>query len=219
MKCHCGRHIKEAGYKTCEKCRARGREYYYEHSKPVSKRTRLRQEGQKRCTACKQILPCSEFSPQASRCRSCRNRIAKAKVVADTEYAETRFPLTPEERQIPLPERRAQAEALVNDIKRKLGCADCTDDCEPSELNFDHLPGYEKLAKISILVWLGRLQALREEIAKCEVVCPSCHMKRGWARGQIKGRRRNQSPTGSSDTCQPAGKAVDGSVIRLRARA
>jgi hypothetical protein len=190
MNCHCGRHIQEAGYRTCAKCRTRSRAYYQQHRKPVSKRTVLRREGLKKCTGCEQILPCSEFSPQASRCRSCRNRIAKEKAIADATYVQTRFPLTDEERWIPVQERRAQAEALVNDIKRRLGCTDCDGDFEDSALCFDHLPEFEKLGEISVLVEHGRLHALGEEIPKCEVVCRSCHNRRGWQRGQLKGRPR-----------------------------
>ena len=53
-------------------------------------------------------------------------------------------------------------------------------------MQWDHLPGAEKLGDISTgLKWLSRAQVL-EEIAKCEIVCANCHAMRtfernGWA--------------------------------------
>jgi hypothetical protein len=66
-------------------------------------------------------------------------------------------------------------------------------------MQWDHLPGSEKLGDISTgMRWLSRAQIL-EEIAKCELVCANCHAIRtfkrnGWAEswsiGEEKGSYR-----------------------------
>lgn len=52
-------------------------------------------------------------------------------------------------------------------------------DCENSDirvLEFDHLPGAEKIGGVAKLASSGfSLEALAEEISKCEVRCRNCH--------------------------------------------
>lgn len=46
-------------------------------------------------------------------------------------------------------------------------------------MDFDHLPGFIKLATISQMVMGGyTMSTLLEEAAKCEVVCSNCHRSR-----------------------------------------
>ncbi len=65
-------------------------------------------------------------------------------------------------------------------IKMGFGCADCGYREHPEALDFDHLPGCEKLFQISYgnVAW-GRLLA---EMEKCEVVCANCHRIRSASR-------------------------------------
>jgi hypothetical protein len=53
-------------------------------------------------------------------------------------------------------------------------------------MDFDHLPGFEKKTEVSVMAQQGwSLNNLKEEIAKCEVVCAVCHRvrtSRRWAR-------------------------------------
>lgn len=58
-------------------------------------------------------------------------------------------------------------------------CADCGGRFDPVCMDFDHLPGHEKLHKISDMIadrvsW----KKTAAEIAKCEVVCANCHRLR-----------------------------------------
>jgi len=62
-------------------------------------------------------------------------------------------------------------------IKLERGCADCgckPDD--PEELHFHHSDPSEKIAGVSALY--SQHDKLRAEIAKCIVLCPSCHRAR-----------------------------------------
>ncbi len=62
----------------------------------------------------------------------------------------------------------------IDAIKLANGCVDCGFRGHPAALDFDHLPGFKKLFKISSSVhrvW----RDVQAEIAKCEVRCANCH--------------------------------------------
>lgn len=68
-------------------------------------------------------------------------------------------------------------------IKLERGCADCgIKSVHPEIYDFDHLPGAEKVKSVAALITSGSWDALRAEIAKCEVVCSNCHRIRTRAR-------------------------------------
>lgn len=73
-------------------------------------------------------------------------------------------------------ERRAYWAAY----KAQQGCTDCG--CKDSDiLEFDHLPGHEKLFTIGEAVMQTGYHSdadIVAEVAKCEVVCNPCHLKR-----------------------------------------
>ena len=61
-------------------------------------------------------------------------------------------------------------------------CADCPQD-DPRTFEFDHVRG-EKLGNVSTMALNGcSWEKISEEIAKCDVVCASCHRIRTWERG------------------------------------
>ena len=78
--------------------------------------------------------------------------------------------------------------AWLNDLKAQTPCADCNEHFPPDQMDYDHLPGFEKVMRIGLLVRQRTKQAVEEEIAKCELVCKSCHTKRGHKRGQLDPR-------------------------------
>ena len=57
-------------------------------------------------------------------------------------------------------------------------CADCDTEYPWWAMEFDHIDPTQKVANVSVLVKRGNRKALEEEIAKCEVVCPTCHRLR-----------------------------------------
>ncbi len=72
--------------------------------------------------------------------------------------------------------KREEARQFVDDYKRSHPCIDCgvTD---PESLTFDHVRGVKK-STIANMVNLGySIEAIQEEIDKCEVRCWTCHMK------------------------------------------
>jgi transposase len=76
--------------------------------------------------------------------------------------------------------------AFIREQKQGKRCVDCREDYPYWMLEFDHLPGHEKLFTIG-----GRrardftIQQLIDEIAKCDIVCSNCHKSRTYWR-QLK---------------------------------
>jgi hypothetical protein len=70
----------------------------------------------------------------------------------------------------------------LDSIKREAGCVDCG--THEGRLDFDHRPDTVKLFNPARLD-RGR-KALEAEIAKCDVRCVSCHMRRHWPNGPVK---------------------------------
>jgi hypothetical protein len=73
-------------------------------------------------------------------------------------------------------------------IKSETICADCHLQYDPDQMQWDHLPGFEKLGEVSLFVYSGRQREAEEEMLKCDLICISCHTKRGWKRGQLRSR-------------------------------
>ena len=83
----------------------------------------------------------------------------------------------------------------LNSIKKSMGgCVDCGFDGHPAALDFDHLPGSEKLFNIGQQKFRSQKQ-LKEEIAKCELVCANCHRIRTVTRSAQNGSGQNQFST------------------------
>lgn len=76
-----------------------------------------------------------------------------------------------------LKRRYAEVRKRLNEYKVTRGCNDCGYNTRPEALDFDHLPGTEKVFQVSRIT--GRSwERVLEEIAKCELVCANCHRVR-----------------------------------------
>jgi hypothetical protein len=51
-------------------------------------------------------------------------------------------------------------------------------------MQWDHLPGHEKVADLGSLARQGSRKRVLEEIEKCELVCANCHAIRSYRRRQ-----------------------------------
>ena len=49
-------------------------------------------------------------------------------------------------------------------------------------MEWDHLPGHEKVSEIATLFGQQRRQLLLKELEKCELVCANCHAIRTYER-------------------------------------
>ena len=119
------------------------------------------------CTSCEQLLPETKFKwrhyvgrPNASRHAQC-NRCLYIKYTR------------------PLVDRKMKK---IHDYQLERGCADCGYNRNPAALEFDHLPGTEKLFNIGEEIGNKSVESLWSEIEKCEVVCANCHNIRTFER-------------------------------------
>jgi hypothetical protein len=86
---------------------------------------------------------------------------------------------------------RADRREQINKMK-SAPCVDCQTQFKPHQMDFDHVRG-PKLFEISKAARSGTysLEAILEEIAKCELVCSNCHRDRTHQRKyQNSGRNR-----------------------------
>lgn len=73
---------------------------------------------------------------------------------------------------------------LINGIKESKPCVDCGNFFEGFLMDFDHLPGYLKVKKVSSLIQSASWKAVLQELIKCELVCCMCHRIRTRQRWQ-----------------------------------
>ena len=92
----------------------------------------------------------------------------------------------PEKRREFFRKRYEENKMFARSYKMKKGCKDCGYNSHHAALEFDHIP--EKGGHLRGLVsrQIGKsLKVLKEEIARCEVVCSNCHSIRTFNRRKI----------------------------------
>lgn len=65
---------------------------------------------------------------------------------------------------------------------RSAPCMDCKKTYHPFCMDFDHRVGTSKVASISYLVKHDSWETIKQELAKCDLVCSNCHRLRTWKR-------------------------------------
>jgi hypothetical protein len=89
--------------------------------------------------------------------------------------------------------RQQRSVRLVRELRAR-PCSDCSGTFEPHQMDFDHRPGTVKLFRLtSGASMLRSASALRDEAAKCDVVCANCHRIRTWKRQLAIGMPTNGS--------------------------
>ncbi len=63
-------------------------------------------------------------------------------------------------------------------------CMDCGGSFHHSAMDFHHRDPSQKTDSISKMVVRGGIERLKEEIAKCDLICANCHRIRHWNEGQ-----------------------------------
>lgn len=79
---------------------------------------------------------------------------------------------------------KAAARELIRQAK-SVPCADCGQKFPYYVMDFDHLT--DKSMNVSKMVTYS-LTRIRDEIAKCDVVCANCHRERTFLRGSVTQR-------------------------------
>ena len=81
--------------------------------------------------------------------------------------------------------RYAEFRKYLDAYKLEKGCTDCGYKDHPAGLEFDHRPGELKKGCVTSMVGKG-WGTIKAEIAKCDVVCGTCHNIRTWNRSESK---------------------------------
>ena len=85
---------------------------------------------------------------------------------------------------------RKYLDKYIQDYKEKYGCQDCRNEGKPGDhpyyvLDADHVRGKKKI-NLSRASRTGDLGLIKEELAKCDIVCSNHHRIRTHKRGQFK---------------------------------
>ena len=126
------------------------------------------------CSGCQKILPIEWFSFKskvskilAYRCRTC---LAKMKSNWHQDHPKNKL-----RQKSNRATRKKQNLAYTTAFKEEKGCQDCKRRPPAYVLDFDHITD-NKRSNVSQMVSDGcSLEAIIEEIAKCEVICANCH--------------------------------------------
>src|SRR4051812_22627941 len=125
----------------------------------------------KRCGACQRDLPLSSFHRRGlghqTWCKSCRKTY-------DAAYnGRNRLRRSAQKRRY-----HADFMTWCDSLKADTPCADCRGVFSPRAMQWDHLPGFDKVDDIGNLSRRHNRRRIIEEIAKCELVCANCHAVR-----------------------------------------
>jgi len=79
-------------------------------------------------------------------------------------------------------DKRQRARKLVIELKTNKPCLDCKETFPHYMMDFDHRPGVIKLGNIETIARTGDIQAVLNEVTKCDLICSNCHRHRTYMR-------------------------------------
>jgi len=77
---------------------------------------------------------------------------------------------------------RQKKKAIIDEFKSQ-PCADCGNEYPPYVMDLDHVVGEKKFRLAEFSCW--GIQAILDELQKCEVVCSNCHRIRTKSRQEV----------------------------------
>ena len=83
-------------------------------------------------------------------------------------------------------ERLAERRAYIHAVKTAVGCEMCGYNAHPAALEFDHIDPTTKKHSIGRELISLSMKKLKEEIAKCRVLCANCHQIHTYEQVQSK---------------------------------
>lgn len=142
-------------------------------------RTYVLSVAMKLCSGCGEVKLLSEFHKNKGRkdgvnsyCKPCRAVIDHKRYEAKVGKCVPRHPQGSEQGR----------SAWLTGLKAGRPCTDCGRVFPPQVMQWDHLPGYQKLGDLSEDFWGRPREDVLAEIAKCELVCTNCHTIRTFER-------------------------------------
>jgi hypothetical protein len=131
-------------------------------------------DGKRRCSRCTFPKPVEDFNSYIRRgvtvylwCKPCQRSYVRGRPKTEAALA-----------------LLDQKKRLVDELKRK-PCADCERTFPSVAMDFDHIRGTKKANIAQMMKQSYSLEAILDEIAKCELVCANCHRVRTALRGRV----------------------------------
>ena len=146
----------------------------------------------KRCAKCGETKSVSGFHRSRLRrdgvqvyCKDCRAEIDHERYERRTGRPIPRHPQKSADR---------GRSSWLRSLKTGKPCADCEKVFPGEVMQWDHLPGFQKLGDISLDFRGHSREEILAEIAKCDLVCTNCHTIRtfsrnGWGRWSVREKR------------------------------
>jgi hypothetical protein len=78
-------------------------------------------------------------------------------------------------------ERHSRQKEFIRKLK-DVPCADCGLRYPHYVMDFDHITGEKKYNLSRLMKVTASWKTIKEEVAKCEIVCSNCHRIRSWKR-------------------------------------
>lgn len=127
------------------------------------------------CSKCRIEKPLSEFNKKSRGllqpyCKGCNSEYLKAHYAANPEY------YVQKAKRNKLPVKRQNRELMLEYLS-KHPCVDCGE-TDPVLLTFDHVRGTKSDNVAKLVTQAANWDRVMEEVAKCEVRCVSCHVRR-----------------------------------------
>jgi hypothetical protein len=192
---------KDGFQRRCKVCqRQYAKQHYHKNSSTYlnsSNRRRkqikdfIRDAKNRACADCGEIYPywimqfdhidnkCFSISQSSNRfsINNIKNEIKKCEVVCSNCHYDRSY----KRRSVKISKYHSQRAKYVRELKANSPCVDCKLNFDPWILHFDHVSGIKKF-KIAAGVHSKGIEAIKEEIEKCEIVCGNCHYDRTFKR-------------------------------------
>ena len=140
----------------------------------------------RKCTECGLHYPREDFIQRSSRCRLCRADYRRGHYLRNIDYYKAKA------------RHRQKVVVALNkewllEYLLEHPCVDCGES-DPIVLEFDHRDASTKVAAVSTLARGGySLNAVKREVAECDVRCANCHRRRTHEQRGWWGRARHDS--------------------------
>src|SRR5712692_1194263 len=134
--------------------------------------------AKKRCARCHREKPLSDFRKKHRQvhqpyCRPCQAEYHREHYLKNAAAYKASA------------KRRLERMKKILRVGKSRPCADCRVQYPYYVMDYDHKDRSKKLDSVTQLVWESE-QTLRDEIAKCDVVCANCHRIRTYGRSDTK---------------------------------
>lgn len=127
----------------------------------------------KKCKKCDTVRPKTDFAID----NRTNDKLAACCKFCHKEWGKKHYQLNKEKVGARLIAKRKRVKEYVNNLKRKTGCQNCSEN-EPVCLDYHHIDPKNKIERVSYIVSSSTsFDRINREIEKCILLCSNCHRK------------------------------------------